>query len=172
MLKNGEIAELIQRAEEDYRLMLNYLTQGVEDPERSALYQRLFQAAQMWHSELSREGLLQDEPDSFFVVTHKTLHAADCGVASRTAFLSEKVLHADLTLQDLPTVFDSLWTAPLLNKELCEEMETWMQKNDKEEDVHVRCVALSALTLSSMQFFDIFKWKLLLRLATHDDPRL
>ena len=54
MLKNGEIAELIQRAEEDYRLMLNYLTQGVEDPERSALYQRLFQAAQMWHSELSR----------------------------------------------------------------------------------------------------------------------
>ena len=172
MLKNGEIAELIQRAEEDYRLMLNYLTQGVEDPERSALYQRLFQAAQMWHSELSREGLLQDEPDSFFVVTHKTLHAADCGVASRTAFLSEKVLHADLTLQDLPTVFDALWTAPLLNKELCEEMETWMQKNDKEEDVHVRCVALSALTLSSMQFFDIFKWKLLLRLATHDDPRL
>ncbi|MGM9693461.1 MAG: tetratricopeptide repeat protein [Alloprevotella sp.] len=172
MLKNGEIAELIQRAEDDYRLMLNYLTRGVEDPERSALYQRLFQAALLWHSELSRAALLQYEPDALFAATHKTLHAADCGTPSRTAFLSEKIMRKDVSLQDLSTVFDALWTAPLLNKEFCEQMEEWMQETGNKDSVFVKCVAVSALTLSSMQFFDIFKWKLLLRLATHDNPRL
>ena len=61
-----EISDEISRLEDSYKLMLNYATQGVDDPSRSVLYNNIVNDVRLLLDRVARQRLAVEEPTLYF----------------------------------------------------------------------------------------------------------
>lgn len=146
---------------DSYQLLLNYMALGAEDPQRTKMYQGFVRRAWELCDTLDRKGLLSDTTCHYTTSlrTLQQLRGEDLSPAT--------VLHATLPPRD---IFDALWLSGTWTPE--DEIAFFDYLHDKAVSPHLKALALSATTLSALQFFDITKYRQLLDTALHPDPLL
>lgn len=164
LLKAGAEADALEALANNYRMMLDYFRRGADDPERQRMYRLFVRNAHEWCFRLARLGLLTEE-NSFYTSTRRTLlslKGADCPVS--------ELLRSGTPPRDL---FDWLWTMPPCQAADERTLSDFLATATTSPDTHTRqCLAVSALTLSAMQFFDVAKYRLLLDTCLSADIQL
>lgn len=153
-LKAWNESEEITGLKESYGMMLNYLVKGADDPARLRMYTGFVRRSFELCDSLERVGVLSDT-DSFYTISRQTLLNLSGNDTDLQRWLTPDIAHRNL--------FDALWTAPLLSS--AEEIAVTDFLANPSVDVYRKSLALSALTLSAMRFFDIAKYRILLDYA-------
>lgn len=160
-LKETGVTEEAAQIRDSYGMMLDYFKKGVEDPERSKLYNRFMQRCMELGETLGRVGDLQS--DSHYASTFRTLQHL---LGDAPSLLSVDCL-ASLEHRNL---FDLICTSPQL---LMAEHELLSGYLWNESDLLERkCLVASALTLGCLKYFDVHKLRLLIALSEHTEPSL
>ena len=155
VLNANREAEELNALATGYEMMLDYFRRGAADPERSALYESFLRRAEELSFRLEREGKLRTDTQSFYTTTFRTLQHLRPDQPTMAGMLADTTAPRDL--------FDFLWTSPLLSQADEDRLTEYLSPSDgTEAPLHCRALALSALTLSAMQYFDIAKCRLLL----------
>lgn len=160
-LKAWNESEEIAGLQESYRMMLDYLSRGADDPARSKMYDGFVRRAWELCDVLERTGQLSDG-DSYYAISRNTLQNLQGGNVDLAGLLVPQV--------NQRTLFEALWLSARLS--LSEEVAVNDFLADERTDGVRKCLALSALTLSAMHFFDIAKYRILLDYALSLDIQL
>lgn len=146
---------------DSYQLLLNYMTLGAEDPQRAKMYQGFDRRAWELCDLLDRKGLL----------TNTTCHYTT-SLRTLQQLRGEDLTPATILSGTLPPrdIFDALWLSDAWSSE--DEASVFGFLHDKDIPSHLKALALSAITLSALQFFDIAKYRQLLGAAQRPDPLL
>lgn len=151
-MKVWNIAEECKSLEESYAMLLNYLEKGSEDPERVMMYRKFTKRAFELCDELDRLWELEKN-DSFYATTFHTLQKLKGNDFTLVGLLEKRE-------KDVRTLFDAIWTSPLLGRAEEKAVNSFMA-DDSVLHEH-KCLLLSALTLSTLQFFDEAKIQILM----------
>lgn len=150
-LKASSESEEVESLLASYNMLLSYMIQGADDPEREKMYQQFVRRAYELTDNLERKGELSD-PTSFYTVSQKYLEKLLGGSYSLTQLLR--------TNTDLRTLFDAVWLSGSLSSTDETLLSDYVASTD--ENSEGRLLVISALTLSTMRFFDIAKYRILL----------
>lgn len=154
--------EELQQMSDTYDMLLSYYIKGADDPSRTKIYNGLMRRSYELRNALLRKGTIAAN-DSHFASTYSTLerlYGQNPSVLTLSA--SGKI--------DYRSLFDVLVTSPSLSQ----PEEEWLGNflSHEENPLELRCIALSALTLSGMLYFDIAKFHLLYNAAHSDECML
>lgn len=150
-LKAWNEAEEVSALLKSYRIMLNYLAKGTDDPERNRMYDDFIRKAHETCDVLERETELQDPASSYAanfktqptnVINPDTLQTATVNDGTYR-FLFDLIAYSGKFTSDTEIAVNDCLT-------------------NTDVRVEAKSLVLSALTLSAMRFFDIAKYRLLL----------
>lgn len=178
----------LEQAEVSYRYMLQYMQQGINDPERQKLYRQLL--AETWElAEQARIGLLDEVSTRYYHALHKNKKnmAAGYGMSSWLKVLesfpddmavcqlmpdNRQSLDGALQRHEetaqylfLTTWGNSGWTAD-------EQQQAGMYLDSELLPANDLCLFIGAVLLSLMECFDPRKFSWLLDAATHADTQV
>ena len=182
-----EKTEDIHQLEANYRTMLNYSFEGIKDPEQDKLYNSLITKAYKIAEEIKEEFLVRNSND--FVFSQKRYLPYTYKNTSSDLINELESAPANINLSVL--VEESL-NSPGKRKEYAIHNETlsnqlfktlWLKSNYSFEETNLiekvvnstvvssndKCLAISALTLSLMRFFNEKELLLLIEYCTHND---
>ena len=152
-------AEELQQMTDTYERMLTYYLKGADDPSRLKIYDGLMRRAYELRNAIRRKGTIEAN-HSHYASTYATL---------QRLYGQEPTLEniAATNKLDYRSLFDWILTSP----QLSQPEEAWLSAflSDKENALELQCLALSALTLSALLFFDIAKFRLLYNAAHQDE---
>lgn len=154
-------AETVTSLSESYRMLLEYLSKGIDDPERHKMYANFVRRAYDMCDVLEREVLLTDNV-SFFASTYHTMQSLGYASCSLSHLLAKQVSPRVL--------FDAVWTSPQFSSD--DEIAFGNFLSDEQTDNDTKCLVLSALALSGILFFDVAKYRLLLDNVLTSDTKL
>lgn len=137
-----------------YMSLLDFMEQGASDPAREEMYRQFRAKARTLCRKLEREGLRLDG-HSFYAETWQRLSNRLGDSFAWKNLLSPVVPHDEL--------FDALWTSGQWTAAEAEAVGAWMRQLEVSD--FLKCVAVSAVTLSAMQIFDAAKLQMLLQAA-------
>ena len=163
LLKAGSEADELARLTEAYRQLLDYMVRGAADPARNAMYRNFVVRAYELSTALERRGELAEE-SSFYALTYRKLSPL------REGFSGEQMLpQSGWSEQEL---FNLLWlSAPFTPAEEA-AWSDWFTTPRDDDALYRACLAVSALTLSAMRFFDVAKYRILIDLCLSSDVML
>lgn len=174
-----EISDEISRLEDSYKLMLNYATQGVDDPSRSVLYNNIVNDVRLLLDRVARQRLAVEEPTLYF----NTLRCVQLRQnESITSLLDEYYKISDKASIYNMIVSDELNSQSQDSFEVKERLEqqifnriwvTFPFKNIDEETLislfnsnnvsqHFQELIVSALLMGLIEYYDPRKLKILL----------
>lgn len=158
LLRDTAHADELDTLISSYAIMLDYMERGASDPERSKLYRNFTRRAWEISDALARRGQLSDDT-AFYTTSRATL----------TTLLGHEPQLADLLRPDAPVrnVFDALWTSGPWTADDEATVAVYLGASEVCDDF--KLVALSAVTLSAMSFFDIAKVRTLIALIASPD---
>ena len=159
--KSWNVKEEIDNIVDSYQILLSYFAKGINDPDRTKLYKQYITRAYELAEILLREGNLKDET-TFYTSTFNTLKKM-----KGEHFLLSELLTPSTSVRDM---FDAVWTSGAWNNDDTNAIYNYLSNSDISEEA--KCVLLSATTLSTMQYYDIAKVKLLLDQTLSDNIRL
>lgn len=161
-LKAWNEVEQINALIEAYRMMLSYLTNGADDPQRARMYEEFVRQAAELCDVLERMGDMQREVayDAIAWRTFQQLMGADF---SLVAFLHSPQANGR-------NLFDALWLSSRLTGG--EEIALSDFLADEAVNNESKCLALSGMTLSGMRYFDVAKLRILLDYVLSPDVQL
>ena len=175
----------LEELQTSYRYMLQYMQQGITDPERNNLYRKLLATAYKL-TDKARIGKLTPNSTEYYYdrrryhkfIPLRTLPAVQLELESYTEDMAVgKLLHytekqaADLAVIRkrheiaVSELFYILWLADHWEAQEEEEARNFLQSSLVQ--VNDLCLFVSALTLSLMQYFDIRKFMLLFDAYQH-----
>lgn len=160
-LRAAEENEKLEQLMASYNFMLKCLRQGMPDPERSTMYSKFLLRAAEISFQLERKSLLKQE-DSYYATSFRVLRQL-----KGEQFTLVDALNDNESLQNL---FDAVWLSGMWSQSVEAAVFNYMERD--ESPLERRCLVLSAVTLSLMQFFDIAKYRLLLDQALSPDVHL
>ncbi len=183
-----DLRNRLEQAKLSYQYMLQYLRQGVNDPERQKLYRQLL--AETWElAEQTRTGLLDEVSTHYYHALHKNKRnmAAGYGMSSWLKVLES--LPDDMAVcQLMPDNRQSLDGALQRHEETAQYLflTTWGNSGwSAEEEQQARmyldsellpvndlCLFTGAILLSLMECFDPRKFSWLLDATTHADTQV
>lgn len=150
LLKATPEADEVQTVLSAYHMLLGYMVQGANDPSRTAMYRRFVCRSYELADCLERKGVLADTR-SFYAARFRDFQ-------TRTGI---RPLHDLLSpAADLTEVFNGLWLSGMLSSEEESAVRDYLMSGKVLSEG--KCLAISALTLSAMRFFDISKYRILL----------
>lgn len=150
-LKSWNVKDEIDTLVDSYHILLNYMARGANDPERKKMYKGFVRRAYELSDVLNRIGTLTLD-ESFYATSWRTLQNI-----KGTNFSLSDVLSNDCDLRDQ---FDAIWLSSLWTAD--DEKAFFEQFNKVTTNENARCLMLSAVTLSAVQFFDAAKYRVLL----------
>lgn len=161
LLKASEEVDEAEMLLKSYSMLLNYMEQGANDPQRAKMYMQFTRRAYELSDILERAGELTDN-SSYYASSLKVLEN----------LLGPYCDFSTLTLDgsNLRNLFDAVW----LSGQLSTAEETILSGyvlNDSGEAAG-QLLVVSALTLSAMRFFDIAKFRILLDASLSPDAAL
>ncbi len=161
MLGAWSAKEEIDQLSASCHMLLSYLAKGADDPARETMYRSFVRRAYELSDLLARQYLLADG-EAFYTQSLRTLEQ----IVGTNDLLDAQLRRAT----DLRNLFDLLWLSGQLTRD--DETEVANLLADPSRSAEAKLLAVSALTLSSMQFFDIAKCRLLLDNVLTDDVPL
>ncbi len=181
LLQSGEWMDKKREMETTYQYMLQYMIEGINDPEQAKIYNRLRVSA-LETADLVKEQLILREPSSPLYMREKLIFS-NSEIVSELASHNANVSLAGLLEESLNTsgksvefsrnhekmlnsVFNYFWMAEKY-KEKEAELARLIFEN-KEIEFSDKCVIVSAITLSLMRTFDEKKFEILL--DVYNDP--
>lgn len=171
-----DVLDEINRVEESYKMMLNYATQGVDDPSRALLYEDLKNKVYVLLDRVVRCKLSNEEATIYY----NTLRYEQLQIKESISSLLEKYIDAEKTisLYNLSSIesksreailakenfqkqlFNRVWITFPFNVEDEESINTVFQSNKYSS--HFQEHILSALLLGMIEFYDVRRLKLML----------
>lgn len=186
--KDWTLHSRLEQAKVSYQYMLQYMRQGINDPERQKLYRQLL--AETWElAEQTRISLLDESSTRYYHALHKNKKnmAASYGMSSWLKVLesfpddmavcqlmpdNKQSLDGALQRHEetaqylfLTTWGNSSWSAE-------EEVEAKMYLNSELLPANDLCLLTGAILLSLMECFDPRKFSWLLDAVTHADTQV
>ena len=155
-----ENSQKLKDLRQAYTMMLQYMKQGIEDPQREKMYKSFFRKAYEIRNAVFFKNHFQ-YADNAQAAAKRTLDNL-----SRTVSFND-ILNPATSYRD---VFDILWTSAPLTAD--EEQIVMQAIESKEISVTVKCLIISALMMSSLACFDAAKMKVMLRLCEHSDVQI
>jgi len=177
-LQIGEFADRLEELQQNYRYLLNYFIEGIEDPQRKSVYNKLIAKSFILNSELREELLLRNSSNFEFTqkryYPHTKRHASPSELFKALQYYhTQTALFANLDENHdiekrrlranyeslLPEFFGLFWLATtyhteektLFNKVLDINYSGWLEKS----------LLVSALTLNLWRTFDETKLMML-----------
>lgn len=164
----------------DYEMMLGFMQQGGNDPQRASIFRNLLNRSFCLLDMSVRSFRLQNEKD-LYTDTYRRVHekeenfgrladkiritreklADDC---KRSAFKDRDAVIAeewDALYALYDSMFEYIWTAPILKSDAAGEWQTFMEELDED----TLSIFVSAVMLSLQSYFDPQKFKLLLHFS-------
>lgn len=179
-LRVSKASEKISEIETAYRYMLNYQFDGMQDPEREALFSGMMRSLYEMAEDLSDERISIDSPNVFYEKYRLEKHRENQSLSDYRASLKEQ--EGALRLAELLTdgddklskmkqiavkkeristnMFDSIFS----RSRISDEQQTEYIEFVKDEEISTidRCLFVSALTLNLLHRFDQRKMSVLL----------
>lgn len=155
LLKAWNEAEELYSISNSYNTLLDYFAQGSSDPERIRLYNNFICRIYEISDVLERLSELKNE-DSFYTLSLHALQKNNGYNLSLTDYLISGTNHKDL--------FHAIWLSAQWKAE--EEAAVKQILSDPEFDTDKKSLIISAMTLSSMKYFDIAKIRIFLQFAS------
>lgn len=174
-----EISDEISRLEDSYKLMLNYATQGVDDPSRSVLYNNIVNDVRLLLDRVARQRLAVEEPTLYFNTLRCVQLRQNESIASLLdeyykisdkASIYNMIVSDELNsqLQDSfeakerleQQIFNRIWvTFPFKN---IDEETLISLFNSNNVSQHFQELIVSALLMGLIEYYDPRKLKILL----------
>ena len=157
ILKAWNESEELHEISNSYQTLIKYFSLGTNDPKRITLYNqfkcRIYEISDI----LERLNVLNDNM-SFYATSFYTLRKLKDNYTSPTSFLQKDMNYRDL--------FHAFWLSPTLRTG--EEQQIMEYIEDQTVDNNRKALLLSALTLGTLQFFDISKIRILIKYTTSE----
>lgn len=160
-LKAWSEAEEVTSLYESYRILLDYLSRGADDPERGKMYVGFMRRAYELCDVLERAVMLADTLSPY---------ATGFRIMQTLGYTSQPLSQL---LKGRPApriVFDTMWVSPRFSADDEIAVSNYLVADDV--SVNTKCLLLSALTLSAMRFFDVAKYRVLLDHVLDADVKL
>lgn len=161
LLKASDEADEAETLLASYSMLLNYMEQGADDPQRAKMYRQFTRRAYELSDILERKGELSDS-SSFYTASWKVLE--------KTLDTASAILRLTRPGADLRNLFDAIWLSGPLSTAEETALSSFLLSDSEGSDG--RLLAASALTLSGMRFFDIAKFRILLDASLSSDAAL
>jgi len=184
-LQSGEWMDRKRELEIAYQYMLQYMMEGIDDPEQLKIYNQLRVSA-METADLVREQLMLREPSSPIYARENTL-SQNAEIVLELASHNANVSLAGLLEESLNTAGKSVEFSKNHEKTLAAVFRHfWLTEKYKEKEVELirsifenkeiefsdKCVIISAITLSLMRTFDEAKFEMLLDIYNDTDEQI
>ena len=160
-LKSWSVKEEADTLLDSYQILLSYMLKGAVDPERGKLFKGFIRRTYELADILNRMGLL----------------ANNDGVYTNSLHTLQKIYGNDFKLADVLTAdkpsrdkFDAIWLSGTWTAD--DETIITQYLNDEANDEIEKCLLLSAITLASLHFFDIAKYRVLLNNVTSSSIKM
>lgn len=176
-----DICSDIERIEENYKYMLEYVAAGVEDPARKAVYDSLVTESLTAIDRLARKANMAENP-ALYYSTARTLSTRNESIASLAEAYKAELLRLDMdfesiadtgrtrTAEDLlNSLFDRIWITYPLNAEDAEAIAAFT-RCDSAMPRHARGLIISAVTMGMLEFYDRRRLALLIEAYSGTDP--
>lgn len=174
-----EISDEISRLEDSYKLMLNYATQGVDDPSRSVLYNNIVNDVRLLLDRVARQRLAVEEPTLYFNTLRCVQLRQNESIASLLdeyykisdkASIYNMIVSDELNSQSQDSfeakerleqqIFNRIWvTFPFKN---IDEETLISLFNSNNVSQHFQELIVSALLMGLIEYYDPRKLKILL----------
>lgn len=170
-----ELNSELDSIRQDYGMMLAFMKQGGVDPQRAFVHRTLSIRAFGVLDKAARLFHVRNEKD-FYTLTFNRYHATgsengkklyDTADLLREKRAEDRGAHAaqswseeeeKLFYATYDNLFEYLWTSPLLHPSDAEELKSFLERQETEE----QALLLSAVMLSAQRFFDPQKYRVLL----------
>ncbi len=150
----------IEKLAGDYRMMLNYMGKGFDDPERHHLFEVFIRRADELADAISRENELA-VGTSLYARTWNTLQ-----------LMNEPHDISSINISDCSyrQIYEVFWTSKLWTQSEIDITKKWVQSAEVE---HLKkCVLISAVMMAVLRHFDINKTRFLLDIYSSEDLTL
>lgn len=156
-VEDAETTEIVGQVDNNYRIMLHYMSKGVADEQRSNYRMRFLQQIDGCFSKVCRlsEICLSE---SHYALTLNTLNNLKVGF--------DKV-GEDISCR---TLFELIWTSDVWSQDAQERIKRLMEA--PEFDENSKCLILSATMLAALTFFDVRKVLLLASCVKSNNVKL
>ncbi len=177
-LKSKAIVERINKLQDDYRLMLRYVIDGVDDPNREALYNGFVNRSYMLLDSLTRRHLTPDTPTLYFSMVRFEAMRPDDNVAALVKrymkLTDETSLFNLISNEDGDDAKHSVTETEVLERRLFNRLwVTFPLVGDNYDAVerllksdavpaHVKQLVMSSLLMGLLEFYDESRLSLLL----------
>jgi len=187
--QDWKISETLSELETNYKFMLHYLFEGVEDPERENVYNNLLRALYELTDD-SADELLRIESSNIFYEKYRINTLKSNTIIDYQTQLKD--ISDNLSLIDLledgeektnkkrdlsvkrerigSDIFYAVYVSPRTTEEDLNNYISFV--NNLNIAVREKCLFISAITLSLFHRFDVRKVQLLMKLALSDDMQL
>ena len=178
----------LEQAKVSYQYMLQYMRQGVNDPERQKLYRQLL--AETWElAEQARISLLDEVSTHYYHALHKNKRNMEAGYGMSSWLKVLESFPDDMAVcQLMPDNKQSLDSALQRHEETAQYLflttwgnSGWTAEEEREARMYLEsellpvndlCLFTGAVLLSLMECFDPRKFSWLLDAATHADTQV
>jgi len=161
LLKASDEADEVESLCSSYSMLLSYMAQGADDPQRGGMYRQFTRRAYELSDALERKAVLADN-SSFYTTSLGVLEKMQ-----GTPCISSSLTSSGSQLRDL---FDAVWLSGHLTTAEETALDEYILSDNG--DPAGRLLVTSALTLGGMLFFDIAKFRILLDASLSPDPAL
>ena len=186
--KDWTLHSRLEQAKVSYQYMLQYMRQGINDPERQKLYRQLL--AETWElAEQTRISLLDESSTRYYHALHKNKRNMEAGYGMSSWLKVLESFPDDMAVcQLMPDNKQSLDGALQRHEETAqylflttwgnsswsaeEEVEAKMYLNSELLPANDLCLLTGAILLSLMECFDPRKFSWLLDAVTHADTQV
>lgn len=143
-----------------YAMMLEYMRQGIEDPQREQMYKSFYRKAYEIRNATYFKNYFQ--------------YADNAQAAARRTLdnLSRTITFSDITdpATSYRNIFDLIWTSAQLTTE--QERIVADALESKEVGRTAKCLIISAMMMSALSCFDVAKMKIMLNLCEQADVQI
>lgn len=185
-MNNWELRTHYTEMQTAYNYMLEYMSKGMPDPDRSQLHKRLIGKAYLFNDEIAATRLAEHSISVYSQMRRK--YKNDCAIAQYHEKLREQSMNMAL-MRMMPTdnataiqelskrheqesgeLFMRIWSSGAWSRSQQQEAESML--NDFEVDINDKALMISAITISLFKIFDPTKAILLTQAATHEEPAI
>ena len=184
-LQSGEWMDRKRELEVTYQYMLQYMVEGIDDPEQMKIYNQLRVSAMELADMVKEQLILRDSSSPVYGYTDILLENSEIVLelashnanASLAGLLEESLNTSGKSVEfsqshekTVSSVFNHFWMAGKYGKKETELVSLIL--GNEEIDVSDKCVIVSAITLSLMRTFDEAKFEILLNIYNEPDEQI
>lgn len=188
-IQDWKYSNMVSELETNYKFMLHYLFEGIDDPERNKVYKNLQRSLYELTDDVTSE-LLKNQSTNIFYEKYRLNSLKNNSIndyADQLRDIYDTISLLDLTdeNEDLRSkkrelsvrrervasdLFYSVYTSPRSTKEDYDNYLSFL--NSAEIPLREKCLFLSAISLSLFHSFDSLKTQILMHMITSDNMQL